>query len=62
MRVDDERVGRAHGDEVQHGRVEPVASGYLSLQSLIKAEGWILVPADSEGYPAGAEVMLRPWP
>ena len=44
------------------GRVEPVASGYLSMQSLIKAEGWILVPADSEGYPEGARVIVRPWP
>ncbi len=44
------------------GRVEPVASGYLSLQSLIKAEGWILIPADSEGHPEGARVIVRPWP
>jgi molybdopterin molybdotransferase len=44
------------------GRVEPVASGYLPLQSLIKAEGWILVPADSEGHPEGARVIVRPWP
>ena len=43
-------------------RVEPVAAGYLPLQSLIKAEGWILVPADSEGYPQGARVVVRPWP
>jgi molybdopterin biosynthesis enzyme len=44
------------------GRVEPVAAGYLPLQSLIKAEGWILVPADSEGHPEGARVIVRPWP
>ena len=44
------------------GRVEPIASGYLPLQSLIKAEGWILVPADSEGHPEGARVIVRPWP
>lgn len=44
------------------GRVEPVASGYLPLQSLIKAEGWILIPADSEGHPQGARVIVRPWP
>jgi molybdopterin molybdotransferase len=44
------------------GRVEPVASGYLPLQALIKAEGWILVPADSEGHPEGARVVVRPWP
>jgi molybdopterin molybdotransferase len=44
------------------GRVEPVAAGYLPLQSLIKAEGWILIPADSEGHPQGARVIVRPWP
>jgi molybdopterin biosynthesis enzyme len=43
-------------------KVEPVASGYLPLQALARAEGWILVPADSEGYPAGARVVVRPWP
>jgi molybdopterin molybdotransferase len=44
------------------GRVEPVASGYLPLQALIKAEGWVLIPADSEGHPEGARVVVRPWP
>ena len=44
------------------GRVEPVAAGYLSMQALARAEGWILVPADSEGYPAGSRVVVRPWP
>jgi molybdopterin molybdotransferase len=41
---------------------EPLASGYLSLQTLAQSDGWILVPADSEGYPAGHDVMVRPWP
>src|SRR5262249_41840509 len=44
------------------GRVEPVASGYLPMQALMKAEGWILIPADSEGHPEGARVVVRPWP
>jgi molybdopterin biosynthesis enzyme len=44
------------------GRVEPVAQGHLSMQALAHAEGWILVPADSEGHPAGARVVVRPWP
>jgi molybdopterin biosynthesis enzyme len=45
------------------GKVEPCASGgYLSMQALARSEGWILVPADSEGYPAGARVVVRPWP
>jgi molybdopterin molybdotransferase len=44
------------------GRVELVAQGYLSMQALAQAEGWILIPADSEGHPAGARVVVRPWP
>ncbi len=44
------------------GKVEPVAQGYLSMQALAQAEGWILVPADSEGYAPGARVVVRPWP
>ncbi len=43
------------------GKAEPIASGYLPLQALLQADGWILVPADSEGYPAGAEVVVKPW-
>ena len=44
------------------GRVEPVAQGYLPMQALAHAEGWILIPADSEGYAPGARVVVRPWP
>jgi molybdopterin biosynthesis enzyme len=40
--------------------VEPLASGYLSLHSLVCADGWMLVPAESEGYPAGTAVEMRP--
>ncbi|MGD9921969.1 MAG: molybdopterin-binding protein [Pseudorhodoplanes sp.] len=43
-------------------QVEPLASGYLSLQSLARADGWMLVPAECEGYPAGAEIEMRPLP
>jgi molybdopterin biosynthesis enzyme len=43
-------------------KAEPIASGYWPLQAIAQANGWILVPADSEGYPAGAEVVVRPWP
>jgi molybdopterin biosynthesis enzyme len=42
--------------------VEPLASGYLSLAALADADGWIMVPAESEGYPAGARVTVRPLP
>lgn len=44
------------------GRVEPSATKYLSLSSLARSDGWILVPADSEGYSAGSPVQVRPWP
>ena len=44
------------------GEAEPLASKYLSLSSLARSDGWILVPADSEGYSAGSAVQVRPWP
>ena len=44
------------------GVAEPLASGYLSLAALARSDGWIVVPADSEGFPAGAEVAVTPWP
>jgi molybdopterin biosynthesis enzyme len=44
------------------GKVEPLGSGYLPIQTLARAEGWILVPADSEGHAAGSRVVVRPWP
>ena len=42
--------------------VEPLASGYLPLQALARADGWILVPPESEGFPAGATVEVRSFP
>jgi molybdopterin biosynthesis enzyme len=45
-----------------NGKAEPIASGYWPLASLADSDGWILVPADSEGFPAGTPVMVRPWP
>lgn len=44
------------------GTVEPLASGYLSFTSLMCSNGWIVVPADSEGYAAGTPVAVTPWP
>ncbi|MEJ2432364.1 MAG: molybdopterin-binding protein [Pseudolabrys sp.] len=44
------------------GEAEPLASRYLPLSTLTRADGWILVPADSEGYAAGAKVAVRLWP
>jgi molybdopterin molybdotransferase len=42
--------------------VEPLAARYLPLSSLARADGWILVPAGSEGYAAGTRVSVWPWP
>jgi molybdopterin biosynthesis enzyme len=47
---------------LRDGQAEPLGSGYLPLQTIAQADGWILVAADREGYPAGASVMVRPWP
>jgi molybdopterin molybdotransferase len=47
---------------IRAGAVEPIGSGYVPLSALAEADGWILVPADSEGYPPGAEVVIRPFP
>jgi molybdopterin molybdotransferase len=41
---------------------EPLVSNYLSLQVLARADGWISVPAQSEGYAAGTIVTVRPLP
>jgi len=43
-------------------KIEPLASHYLPMQTLTRADGWILVPAESEGYPAGTSLPVRPWP
>lgn len=44
------------------GHADPLGSRYLALSSLARSDGWILVPADSEGYSAGTSVAVRPWP
>jgi molybdopterin biosynthesis enzyme len=44
------------------GDAEPLAFAYLSLQALARADGWICVPAQSEGYPAGSRVTVRAFP
>jgi molybdopterin biosynthesis enzyme len=43
-------------------KVAPLASGTISLAALARADGWLLVPAESEGYPAGTEVEMRLFP
>ena len=44
------------------GLADPLASKYLPLSSLARSDGWILVPAESEGYSASTPVQVRPWP
>jgi molybdopterin molybdotransferase len=44
------------------GVAEPLASGYLSFAALAGSDGWIVVPADSEGFNTGTPVAVRPWP
>lgn len=50
-RVDYARV------KISDGQVEPLAiSGASILSSTTRADGFVIVPADSEGYPPGTEV------
>jgi molybdopterin molybdotransferase len=54
-------VGRVDYARVQlrEDKAEPVAvSGASVLSSTTRADGFVIVPADSEGYPAGAEVEV----
>ena len=44
------------------GMAEPLGSGYLSLAALAKSDGWIVAPADSEGFSAETMVAVHPWP
>ncbi|HEX3505848.1 MAG TPA: molybdopterin-binding protein [Xanthobacteraceae bacterium] len=41
---------------------DPLASGYLSFEVLTGSDGWIAIPAESEGFAAGRRVAVRPWP
>ena len=44
------------------GLADPLASGYLSLTAVARSDGWIVVPADSEGFASGTQVAVNPWP
>jgi molybdopterin molybdotransferase len=43
------------------GFAEPLASGYLSPAALAHSDGWLVVPADSEGFAPGTQVAVNPW-
>ncbi len=52
-----------YDQDAAHGTVaDPLASGYLSFEALTGSDGWISVPAESEGFAAGTKVAVRPWP
>lgn len=44
--------------KVENG-IEPLASGFFSLSALAQADGWVLVPPESEGFAAGTIVAMR---
>jgi molybdopterin biosynthesis enzyme len=48
---------RQNGDTI-----EPLASGYWPMQAIAQADGYIVVPAQSEGHSEGANVAVRPLP
>lgn len=41
---------------------EPLAMGAIPLAALARADGWLMVPAESEGYPTGSRVEMRLFP
>lgn len=41
---------------------EPVATGTLPLGALARSDGWLMVPAESEGYPEGSRIEMRFFP
>jgi molybdopterin molybdotransferase len=43
-------------------QVEPFTQDAWSPESIAHADGWILVPAETENLPAGTKVQMRPWP
>ena len=42
--------------------LEPIARQFLSLRALARADGWVLVPPNSEGYAAGSMLDMLPLP
>ena len=41
---------------------DPLASSILPILALTRADGYIIVPPDSEGFPAGSTVAIYPLP
>jgi molybdopterin biosynthesis enzyme len=53
---------RRRAAQVEPTQAEPLAIEGWTPQSIARADGWILVPAESDGHPAGTKVAMRPWP
>jgi molybdopterin biosynthesis enzyme len=43
-------------------KAEPLASGYWAMHALARANGFVTVPPESEGYPAGSRVAVSDLP
>lgn len=41
---------------------EPLASGAWPMHAIARADGWVYVPPESEGFPAGTRVEMRAFP
>jgi len=41
---------------------EPLASGHWPMQAIARADGWVMVPPESEGFAAGTQLAMRPFP
>ena len=42
--------------------VVPLASRYWPMQAIARADGWVFVPPESEGFPAGTALEMRAFP
>ncbi|HEY8268646.1 MAG TPA: molybdopterin-binding protein [Xanthobacteraceae bacterium] len=58
------QVGIAEVVPVRRGEdgLAPLASTTLGLVTLARADGWVLAPAESEGFPVGAMVEMQALP
>jgi molybdopterin biosynthesis enzyme len=57
-------IGLAEIVPVRRGAdgVEPLASGHWPMQAITRADGWVFVPPESEGFPAGTPIEMRAFP
>jgi molybdopterin molybdotransferase len=48
--------------KLESSNAQPLASGYIPMQTMAQADGYIVVPADCEGFQAGTVVNVRVMP